>query len=146
MEELYAYVYLWTFGFITCKEYNKYLDTLFVNETDNEILLELESCASDYRKSFAILNRYFEYEIQSFDISLFGRTLFAGLRKIYETNLVTIQDFGKCCYDMWKLLPVEICMQEPFYTLSYADDCLSYGDEPQTRTIYEAVFSFYGDV
>ena len=32
-------------------------------------------------------------------------------------------------YDLWKLLPDKINNEEPFYTLNYAGDCLSYGDE-----------------
>ena len=32
---------------------------------------------------------------------------------------------------------------EPFHILSYADDCLSYGDEKQCRELYESMFAFY---
>lgn len=34
-------------------------------------------------------------------------------------------------------------MEEPFHILSYADDCLSYGDEKQCRELYESMFAFY---
>lgn len=32
---------------------------------------------------------------------------------------------------------------EPFHTLSYADDPLSWNDEKQTRKLYEELFEFY---
>lgn len=41
------------------------------------------------------------------------------------------------------LLPQETGQKEPFKALCYADDCLSWGDEKQTRELYEKAFQYY---
>lgn len=46
-------------------------------------------------------------------------------------------------YDLWKLLPDKINNEEPFYTLNYVGDCLSYGDEIQCRELYECALNYY---
>lgn len=33
--------------------------------------------------------------------------------------------------------------EQPFWTLSYADDPLSWGDEEQSKALYEEAFDFY---
>lgn len=45
-------------------------------------------------------------------------------------------------YELWTMLPTEINEEEPFYILSYADDCLACGDEEQTKELYEKAFNF----
>ncbi len=65
------------------------------------------------------------------------------MNQVYKTNTLDIREFADRCYKMWTVLPKDISMQEPFHTLSYADDCLSYGDEKQTRELYEKAFDFY---
>ena len=46
-------------------------------------------------------------------------------------------------YLLWKSLPGEIQDKQPFFTLSYADDPLSWEDEKQTRFIYENMLNYY---
>jgi hypothetical protein len=41
------------------------------------------------------------------------------------------------------LLEVLRLQMEPFWTLSYADDPLSWGEERQTHEIYEKMFGYY---
>lgn len=48
-------------------------------------------------------------------------------------------------YSLWENLPGNIQDIEPFWTLSYADDSLSWGDEEQTRNIYEHILNYYKD-
>ena len=48
-------------------------------------------------------------------------------------------------YDLWKLLPDKINNEEPFYTLNYAGDCLSYGDEIRCRELYKCALNYYED-
>ena len=75
----------------------------------------------------------------------FGKHLFAGLESVYNANTFSIADFGKHCALLWHDIPSELAQTEPFWTLCYADDALSWGDEAQTRTLYEKAFSFYND-
>ncbi|HKM03042.1 MAG TPA: hypothetical protein VJZ04_00355 [Lachnospiraceae bacterium] len=55
MECLFAYAYLWAWGFCPIQEYNNHLDKMFLKAPDDEVLLELEESSSDYKKTFARL-------------------------------------------------------------------------------------------
>ena len=48
-------------------------------------------------------------------------------------------------YNLWEDLPGQIQDIELFWALCYADDPLSWGDEEQTRSIYENMMNFYDD-
>lgn len=97
MESLFAYSYLWAYGFCSIQEYNEHLDILFSLIPDNVVLLELEGCSSNYKDSFARLKRYFDYEINTFNTDNFGQVLFKGLEKAYRSGVYDIADFGKKC-------------------------------------------------
>ena len=138
MEELFVYAILCGVGF---EKYDKYEDTLERllewNPTD-EMLLDLYG--RKYKDALlhihSIMNEY------PLNCELFGRCLMKELRDIYSS--VEISEFGKRMYELWNRLPSVIDeMEEPFHILSYADDCLSYGDEKQCRELYESMFAFY---
>lgn len=46
-------------------------------------------------------------------------------------------------YLLWESLPGCVQDEEPFSILTYADEPLSWGDEQQSREIYEKVFGYY---
>ena len=74
----------------------------------------------------------------------FGMILMDRLKTVYE-NCSDIKYFGSRMFSLWKSLPGNIQDIEPFWTLSYADDPLSWGDEEQTRNIYEYMLDYYKD-
>lgn len=143
MESLFAYSYLWAWGFCSTQKYNECLDKMFSDAPDNELLLELEECSNNYKDTFARLKRFFEYETDYFDSDKFGKILFKGLETAYKSRVYSLAEFGSRCYELWNTLPGFLNKQQPFWTLSYADDSLSWGDEKQSRILYEETFSFY---
>lgn len=143
MEYLFAYSYLWAWGFCSMEEYNVQLDKLFCESPANEALLDLEECSSEIKDTFARLQRYFTYETNAFNSEKFGKTLFDGLEAVYSSGVYSIADFGQRCYKLWKMLPEHLIQEEPFFVLCYADDPLSWGDEKQTCKLYEEAFDFY---
>ena len=143
MERLICKSLLWKTGLTDGVDYSRTLDEIFLFDTSNDMLLELESCSYDYDAAFDILQRFWKYECKEFSVDEFGKTLLEDLRAIYNSNIFSIQDYGRKCYSLWQLLPNELHMEEPFHVLSYADDPLSWGDESQTRKIYEELFDFY---
>lgn len=54
-----------------------------------------------------------------------------------------IQRFGNAMYSLWENLPGNLQDMQPFLTLCYADDPLSWGDEKQSREIYEEMLEYY---
>ena len=139
MEELFVYSLLCDVGYEKYDEYREVLDNLFLWNPDDEVLLDLEGI--DYKD--AMLHLYQLMNELSFDTIEFGNHLMSTLKPIYEESDIVV--FGKKMFDLWKLLPDKINSEEPFHTLSYADDCLSDGDEIQCRELYERALNYYED-
>ena len=74
---------------------------------------------------------------------LFGKMLFSELKLFYFKNQMDIQTFALKVRSIWWLLPNSIGQKEPFHAMSYLDEPLSWGDEKQTRELYEKMFEFY---
>ncbi len=143
MERLICKALLWKFGLTDGSDYSRTLDEIFLSDVNNDLLLELESCSYDYDAAFDILQGFWKYECKVFCVDTFGRCLTENLKVVYESNVYSIEDFGKKCYSLWQQLPNELNTIEPFHTLCYADDPLSWGDVEQARKIYEEFFDFY---
>ena len=143
MEELYAELLLWYIGFHTSDRYHSLLDKKFLQDSENEIYLELEECSYSLLDSMGRFKRYWDYECSEFDKDAFGKKLFKSLKLAYDANDFEISEFGNRCCKLWHMLPNSIDQIEPFHTLIYADDPLSWGDVKQTRELYERAFSYY---
>ena len=143
MEELYAELLLWYIGFHTSDRYRSLLDEKFLNDSENDIYLDLEECSAVLLDSMGRFKQYWDYQCSEFDKDVFGTQLFKSLKVTYDTHIFEISEFGKRCYKLWHMLPNSIDCLHPFHVLSYADDPLSWGDEAQTRELYESAFSYY---
>ncbi len=141
MEELLAFALLLYEGIIEETEYNKRLDELFLHNITDDDLLYLE-WETDIKKAIIYISTHTDYSI--LDYEQFGKILMNKLKAYYK-NCLDIKDFAHRMYDLWKNLPGNIQDKEPFFTLCYADDPLSWGDEEQTRDIYENMFNYYDD-
>ena len=139
MEELLVYAILLYEELVTENEYRKRLDELFLNnpEDDNLLCLEWET---DIKKAIIYIRTHIDYN--NLDLELFGRILMNKLKVVY-VNCSDIKHFASQMYSLWGSLPGSIQNIEPFFTLSYADDPLSWGNEEQTRNIYEYMLNYY---
>ena len=126
---------------VTENEYNKRLDELFLNSPENNDLLYLE-CETDIKKAVVYIRTRIDYN--GLDYNRFGKILMSKLKPVYE-NYSDIKDFASRMFSLWESLPGNIQNIEPFWTLSYADEPLSWGDEEQTRGIYEHMLDYYGN-
>ena len=138
MEELFVYAILCGIGFEKYDKYQETLDRLFELNPADETLLDL------YGRTYkdAMLHIHSMMNECTLDSQLFGYCLMKELGDMYLS--MEISEFGKNMYKLWHRLPNSIDkMQDPFYVLSYADDCLSYGDEKQCRELYESMLKFY---
>lgn len=141
MEELLVYAILLNEELVTEDEYNKRLDELFLNDPENDDLLYLE-WETDIKKAIIYVRTHIDYK--NLDLERFGKILISKLKVVY-VNCSDIKCFASQMYSLWKNLPVSIQNIEPFWTLCYADDPLSWGDEEQTRNIYKHMLSYYKD-
>ena len=141
MEELLVYAILLYEELITEDEYNKRLDELFLNTPEDNELLYLE-WETDIKKAIIYIRTHIDYN--NLDLEQFGRILMSKLKTAY-VNCPDIKHFAGRMYNLWENLPGNIQNIEPFWTLCYADDPLSWGDEEQTRNIYEHMLNYYKD-
>lgn len=140
MEKLFVYALLYSVGCDVWSEYEEELHRLFLDNVDNDEYLDLESMSP----KDAILHTISLMQVQSINCDTFGKELMKAIKPIYRD--CDIGDFGKRMYKLWQRLPHVIEYGEaPFFILSYADDCLSYGDEKQCRDLYEAAMSYYDE-
>ncbi len=141
MEELLVYVILLCEDLVTENDYNRRLDKLFLDDPENDDLLWLE-WETDVREAVIYVRTHFD--CNSLDCERFGRILMRKLKEVYE-DCADVREFAGRMYSLWESLPGNIQNMEPFWTLSYADEPLSWGDEEQTRNIYEYMLNYYND-
>ncbi len=139
MEELLVLVILLYEELVTKDEYEKRLDELFLDYPENDDLLYLE-WERDITKAVIYVRTHTDYN--ALDCERFGRILIGRLKEYYK-NCPDIRVFADKMYSLWESLPGNIQDQEPFFTLCYADDPLSWGDEEQSRNIYENMLNYY---
>ena len=132
------YALLYSEGFDMWPSYTGTLDKLFIEDPENEIYLSLEGMAPKE----AVLHTLSIMDESEFDMESFGKILMQSLLRIYEDTGIEL--FARKMYSLWNKLPRHIGQNEPFFTLCYADDCLSYHDEEQCRLLYEKAMRYYG--
>lgn len=141
VEEMLVYLILLFEELVAQNDYNKRLDELFLDNPENDDLLYLE-WETDIRKAVIYIKTHIDYN--NLDYERFGRALMSKLKEIYK-NHSDIRKFASRMFSLWESLPGNIQNTEPFWILSYADDPLSWGDEEQTRNIYEHMLNYYND-
>lgn len=141
MEELLVYALLLYQELATETEYNKRLNEMFLNTPENDDLLYLE-WEADIKQAISYIRTHCDYN--NLDIEQFGRILMSKLKTFY-VKCSDIKYFAERMYGLWESLPGNIQGIEPFWTLSYADDPLSYGDKEHTKKLYEDMLNYYKD-
>lgn len=139
MEELLAYTILFKEELLNEEEYEERLHTLFLQEPENEMLLELE-WEKDKRQRLKAI--WAGVDCCRLQLDRFGKALMKELEKHYA-SCGDIDVFSGTMYSLWESLPGNLQSQPPFCCLSYADDLLAYGDEEGTRSIYEEMLGYY---
>ena len=137
MEELIVEAFLCQIGCSNTENFESVLNRLFLEDSANEFLLDLEQ--REYKDAILHLNSLID--TCTFDKDLFGKILMEKLRFLYSD--MELAEFANKMYELWNLLPNSLAEENPFHILSYADDCLSYGDEKQCQELYERALKNY---
>lgn len=139
MEELLVFAILFCAGYEVESEYQNRLDEMFLENPTDEDLLELEFLSSNIKESIIYIKTHVDYN--NFNHDIFGKNLMHRLKVCYENT--ELGWFAKRTYTIWEELPGNIQDEEPFLILSYADEPLCWGDEKQTRELYEHMLNYY---
>ncbi len=138
MEELLAYAILICEGFDWEDEFHSRLDEMFLNNPNNDDLLELE-CMSNIKNQIVYIRANFDYN--NINIENFGKTLMKKLTVAYHST--NLRCFTGMMFSLWETLPGNIQDIEPFHTLTYGDEPLCYNDEQQSRLLIEKMLNYY---
>lgn len=138
MEELLVYAILICESFDLEDEFQSFLDEMFINNPNNNVLLELE-CMNNIKSQVVYIRANFDY--YNINIESFGKTLIDKLRILYHATDLTY--FTSKMYHIWEALPGNIQDIEPFHTLTYGDEPLCYNDEKQSRLLIEKMLNYY---
>ena len=98
---MYVEFLLWLNELSTNEKYESLLHRYFINALNDKVLLELEECSSDIRKTNAILKKYWDSAHMILDVDALGDHLLTELESIYKYNKYGIEEFGKRCYSLW---------------------------------------------
>lgn len=142
IEKLLTCAILLDVGLMPLTEYTACLDTLFLENSEDDLLLELEFCSGDAVKTCQLIYDFLQSSNDPFSVKEFGKILFGTLKSAYNQNRLDMKGFSEKTYRIWRLLPQNLQHDEPFWSLGYADEPLSWGDEKQTRKIYQHAFQF----
>lgn len=137
METLYAQCLLLTLGLAAGEAYADTLHRAYRARPESALLTGLEACFPDAGHSLSLLEDAAAEQGNGFFQAAFAKALFTGLQAVYTENSFSLPHLGKKCYALWKALPPSLRDQEPFLTLSYAQDSLSWGDEAAMRAHLE---------
>ncbi len=143
MEELLACVFLYREGLLPEEDCRKKVDELFLADPENDFLLELEWNLQSMKEVGVRVWVYCGAHRAALSDEVFGRFLMARLREVYQQEGLDLYTFARRMYSLWKGLPPWLQNVQPFWTLCYADDPLSWGDEAQTRELYQRMLDYY---
>ena len=141
IENLMAQSLLLNAGLISKEELIQVIDSDLIETPDSEILIDLEWCLSDVQKIISVIWQYVaDHKV---DYTIMGRVLLAKLKAEYSKKELDLYEFASKLNEIWSMLPESIQLIEPFWSMIYADEPLSWGDKKQTRKLYEKMFLFY---
>ncbi len=138
MDELLLYAILICEGFDLEDEFQSCLDEIFLNNQNNDVLLELE-CMSNIKNQVIYIRANFDYN--NINIESFGKLLMEKLNLAYHS--MNLRRFTGMMFSLWEALPGNIQDIEPFHTLTYGDEPLCYNDEQQSRLLIEKMLNYY---
>ena len=139
MEKLVVLCYVWAFGLSDKADYYAELDRLFLENPEDDFLLELEGLGNDFRAACSRLSCKIEEEI---GVERFGKELLAALEKHYNESIFSLEEFGELCYNIYCALPGSIAFEYPFLSLCYALDEPVFG-EVHSRQWFQKLFNYY---
>lgn len=104
-------------------EYPEELDRLFLENPDDDFLLELENLGKDYESALALLKE------KIIDRSLFEKELFKALGEFYESEEISLRAFAIRCNDLVlggiaDYIEGAHCMSDAYRTFCWISDAV----------------------
>lgn len=139
MEEVLAWGFLADWSNMAENLYNNKLDRLFLENSDNPDLLEMESISGNINETINYISNHINFS--KINTEIFIKSLVCCLKTLY--NSMDIEIFAKLSYRLWTRLPADISEKSQLLILNYADDYVSIGFIESAKQKYEELFSYY---
>ena len=107
LEKIYALVLSLQSEIISLTEYNNLLDSLFLENPESELLIDLEFASNNLSETINIVNGFIFKTKQQLNFDAFGSALFDKIYWLYRKNSLPLDEFGRRAYHVWNLLPEE---------------------------------------
>ncbi len=131
-ETLYFLYLSFSAGLIGFNDYAERLNELLLEDKgENHILLELQSCTGNLKKTISLLDLYLFEKMAQLDYQAVGRMLVNEVRRQYDNGHDNLKQLTHSLYNIWRLLPEKVAEKEPFNKLKTIDDPWS-GDGKDT--------------
>ncbi|MBO5055581.1 MAG: hypothetical protein J6C64_04395 [Lachnospiraceae bacterium] len=141
-EQLLVSILLEKAGFHLENNYEETLNQYFLQNTENEFLLELEYISSDLEKSFNTLKKDCVGDVKKYNRHKFASIICQELEKVYDYT--PLKEFVPCAYKLWKILP--ICQYEPpLLDLCYFSKLPDEKNIVRADTTYREMFRYYSE-
>ncbi len=139
-EHLLASILLEKSGFYLENNYEETLNQYFLQNPENDFLLELVYISSDLEKSLHMLKKDCAWHVKKYDRQTFASIICNKLEEIYGNT--TLKEFVPCAYKLWQILP--ICQYTPpLSDLSYINVCEK--NMERADATYREMFRYYSD-
>lgn len=147
LEELLACSMLMQASFCSPDEFISLVDALFLEDSENPFLQELEWSFHDIPRCIHLIDEYFKKT--SVDDNVLSEILLSRLRAVYLSESLDMTEFTRRAYRLWSLLPEALANDDAFSALSCADEVLGgwYQKDPEkeTRALLEKALGIRGD-
>lgn len=127
---------------MTMTEYAEKLHTLFLQNPEDERLLQLENSTANEKDTLAILLAAAE-DFTEEEKQAYAKTILSPLAETYRSNRLTLAEFDRIAMQLWRAIPKSIADAEPFVLLTAASDYLGSESAVVARSYYEQTFSYY---
>lgn len=127
-ENLYFYFISLKTDFINFDEYNEWLNEQFLADDSREILLDLQFCTENVKKTIETMNYYLFNKVAKLDYQVIGKAISRTLRLRNIDDMETLREISEKLYQMWCLLPRETSEEKPFIFMNSIDDPWSWDD------------------
>ena len=137
-EDLRATLLLELSGFHLEKSFEDTLNQYFLEDPEDELLLELEFISADLNKALGVLNKGIAYS-PKYDGAKCTAMLCKRLEELYHNT--SLEEFAPCASRLWQKLPGGA----PLSDLGYADSAFAKKDMERADAIYREMFRYYSD-
>lgn len=142
-ENLYFYFISLKVDFVKFDEYKEWLNEQFLTDDSRGILLELQFCTEDIKRTIDTMNYYLFNKVAALNYQVVGKAISKTLKLRNMDNLENLRETSQKLYQIWCLLPREVSEEKPFILMNSLDDAWSWDDSTRVSEGINWISNYY---